>query len=277
MEHSPQEAREVLAWMRRLPLWLNLEGLRIVHASWSSRAIAALRPHLDPDGAFTDEGLVRAAQKDDPVRSAREILLNGIEATPPGGRSVADADGHMRSEVRLKWWRAGEPRLTWRGAALVPDSVLEAIPDTPLPKTILEWFDTGPVWWRTASKPCWSTRSSICRSPRRCSRPCVTRCRRRAKSASSSTPTPMATTSSAISWSKALRSSPVASAPKSSPKPRRACSSRWRLAGKISARAAPSYTRSWGAASTGTASSAPRRRLCSTRRWRLRSAISAWS
>jgi hypothetical protein len=143
MERSPQEAREVLAWMRRLPLWLNLETLRVVHASWSSRAIAVLRPHLDLDGAFTDAGLVHAAQKGDPVRSAREILLNGIEATPPGGRSIADADGHMRSEVRLKWWRAGEPSLTWRDAALVPDSVLEAVPDTPLPTTILEWFDTG--------------------------------------------------------------------------------------------------------------------------------------
>jgi hypothetical protein len=156
MRRDPREAEAVLAWMRRLPLWLELETLCIVHASWSARAIAMLRPYLDRDGAFTAEGLFRSAQKGDPVRRARELLLNGAEAAPPGMFAHADADGHVRSEIRLKWWRAGEKGLTWRQAALVPESARADVPDTALPLDLLEWLvynDSRPVifghYWMT--------------------------------------------------------------------------------------------------------------------------------
>jgi Calcineurin-like phosphoesterase len=142
LQRNPQGGQAVLAWLRRLPLWLDLEDLRVVHASWSSRAINMLKPYLDSHGAFTDEGLARASEKGDSVRSAREILLNGVEAAPPGARELPDAEGHMRSEIRLKWWRAGENDLTWREAALVPESVREYVPDTPLSPEVLQWIDT---------------------------------------------------------------------------------------------------------------------------------------
>ena len=90
MERDPEQALLVLEWLRRLPLWLELHGLRIVHAAWSRTAMTALRPYLDEGGALSDEGLVRAARKGDPVQHDREKLLNGLETELPDGMRFRD-------------------------------------------------------------------------------------------------------------------------------------------------------------------------------------------
>ena len=40
---APQELRSYLEWFRTLPLWLDLDGLRAVHACWDERAMATDR------------------------------------------------------------------------------------------------------------------------------------------------------------------------------------------------------------------------------------------
>lgn len=139
MERDPEETRIVLNWLRQLPLWLELDGLRIVHAGWSLSSMEKLRPWIDERRALTDEGLVRAARKGDPVRHAREMLLNGLEANLPNNMQWLDQEsGKERSEVRLPWWLAGDSELTWRVAAdLVPNEARSKLPDTPLPEGIL--------------------------------------------------------------------------------------------------------------------------------------------
>jgi predicted MPP superfamily phosphohydrolase len=39
---SPDDLKTYLDWFRTLPLWLELEGLRAVHACWDDQAIAAI-------------------------------------------------------------------------------------------------------------------------------------------------------------------------------------------------------------------------------------------
>jgi hypothetical protein len=137
MERDPEEALVVLNWLRRLPLWLELDRLRIAHAGWCLASMEKLRPWIDERRALTDEGLVRAARKGDPVRHAREMLLNGLEANLPNNMRWIDYDGKERPEVRLPWWLAGDSELTWRTAARVPNEVRSKLPDTPLPEGIL--------------------------------------------------------------------------------------------------------------------------------------------
>jgi hypothetical protein len=38
MEKASEEAERVLAWLRRLPLWIETPELRVVHAAWSRPA-----------------------------------------------------------------------------------------------------------------------------------------------------------------------------------------------------------------------------------------------
>jgi hypothetical protein len=144
MEQNPMEAATVLAWMRRLPLWLDLGALRVAHAAWSNNAIAALIPFLDCNRTLTTEGLLRAARNGDELRVAREILINGPEVELPFGISYIDQDGHTRSDARIAWWKLGAKRLTWR-EAIVSDKQLRArLPDTTIPDDVLDDIDDDP-------------------------------------------------------------------------------------------------------------------------------------
>lgn len=138
IQRSPQEAATVLAWLRALPLWIERDDLRVVHACWSSRAMATLTPFLDERGALTSDGLLRASRRGDPVRDAREGVINGPEADLPTGISYRDPDGHLRTSVRLAWWKADQEHLTWRNAVIAEDSVRAQFPTTLLPRGLLD-------------------------------------------------------------------------------------------------------------------------------------------
>ncbi|HTB28290.1 MAG TPA: metallophosphoesterase, partial [Steroidobacteraceae bacterium] len=47
--------REITDWFRTLPLWLDLGGLRVVHACWHQQSMDALQPLLGPDQTLTGE------------------------------------------------------------------------------------------------------------------------------------------------------------------------------------------------------------------------------
>ncbi|MDO0977761.1 metallophosphoesterase [Mycolicibacterium frederiksbergense] len=103
LEQVTGEARaEYLAWFRTQPLWLDLGGIRVVHACWHEASMAA----LGDDRISTDEQLVRASTKGDPIYEAVETLLKGPEISllehrqPP----YLDKDGHSRGAARLRWW-----------------------------------------------------------------------------------------------------------------------------------------------------------------------------
>ena len=100
--------------------------------------MAVLAPFLDGRGTLTEAGLARAARQGDPIRRAREYLLNGPETALPAGIFYLDPDGHERADARIAWWKAGSPGLTWREAVLADDAVRAQIPSTSLPPGLLD-------------------------------------------------------------------------------------------------------------------------------------------
>jgi hypothetical protein len=80
-----------LDWFRTIPLWIELDGLRIVHPCWHQLSMDVLTPHLTADNSLTDEA-VRAA-RETPVFDAIEVLLKGPEIPLGDGRSYDDKDG----------------------------------------------------------------------------------------------------------------------------------------------------------------------------------------
>lgn len=132
---DPQALEETLAWFYTLPLWLELDGLRVVHAAWWPEAMALLREQLTPAHQLTESLLVQASRKGTGAHAALETLLKGVEAPLPAGVSFRDKDGHLRQEARLKWW-CDARRATWRSIAFVPDAVAAQLPETPLPAAI---------------------------------------------------------------------------------------------------------------------------------------------
>ncbi len=98
-----------LEWFRHLPLFLELNGIRIVHATWDVDAVAYLeenRPYIrDEHGRLSDDFLCRASEEGCPEFDALETVLKGKEISLPGNfPGVPDKDGHLRHKVRVQWW-----------------------------------------------------------------------------------------------------------------------------------------------------------------------------
>ncbi len=100
----PNELASYLKWFRTLPMWLDLDGLRVVHACWDTQAVQVVRDALGRHHGITDSFLQLACKKDNPLFTSVEILLKGKEVKLPDGISFKDADGHVRSDIRTRWY-----------------------------------------------------------------------------------------------------------------------------------------------------------------------------
>jgi hypothetical protein len=137
-----QSQRDAVSWFRQLPVWLELPGLRVVHACWHDPSRLILRSCLDSQNCFTEEGLHRASMRNTAEYAAAEILLKGPEQSLPAGISFLDKDGHRRTKVRTGWWDTNAT--TFRKSAIGMDDRLGEIPDTPLPIDF-RYLDDVPV------------------------------------------------------------------------------------------------------------------------------------
>lgn len=98
---SPGELASHLAWFRTLPLWLEFEGLRVVHACWDDESVAA----IGRADAAAAEGFVPAACREQGrLFTAVETLTKGKEAALPAGVYQLDSEGQPRSQFRLRWY-----------------------------------------------------------------------------------------------------------------------------------------------------------------------------
>jgi hypothetical protein len=122
---------DLIEWFRTLPMWLDLPGLRVIHACWDDSMMQlladnypSLNSHLD------DDLLVAASRKGSKEFEAVETLLKGREIEMPNGQSFPDKDGNPRHHIRMRWWDASAR--TYRAAFLGPDSALSHVPEDPI-------------------------------------------------------------------------------------------------------------------------------------------------
>jgi hypothetical protein len=142
VEHDPALHKELIDWFLSLPLWLDLPGLRVVHACWHTRFLAWLEPQLHEARYLTRELMAAAtiepedeAEKDDATPTlfkAVEALTKGIEVPLPNGHSFLDKDGHRRTRVRVRWWDADAS--TYRAGAMLSPQECAALPDAQIPE-----------------------------------------------------------------------------------------------------------------------------------------------
>lgn len=128
------QTRDVLNWMRSLPLFLEEAEFRAVHACWIEASLDRLKA-LTGDGVLTEDQLIRAADRDeaDEMFILAEQITKGPEQRLPEGWSFTDKDGTERDHVRLQWWNAAARN--WRDIAISVPSV-EDLPDEDLPETL---------------------------------------------------------------------------------------------------------------------------------------------
>jgi hypothetical protein len=133
IESFGMETADALDWtswmLETLPLWLEYEGLRIVHACWSDKAINIVK-NRRPSGYLKPEDLEEVAAKKTEFSRAVETITSGPEAKLPADYSFTDNGGHERRSVRLSWWST--ENTTWKKAALSVPNV-DHLPNDALP------------------------------------------------------------------------------------------------------------------------------------------------
>jgi len=136
--------KEIIDWFMTLPLWLELPGLRVVHACWHQRFMDFLAPRLAPGNKLTSDLMVEAtrepedsSEKDNPEPSifkAVETLTKGIEIPLPKAYSFKDKDGHERKRVRVQWWDSNAD--TYKLTAMLDDETRDRLPEEPIPEHV---------------------------------------------------------------------------------------------------------------------------------------------
>jgi diadenosine tetraphosphatase ApaH/serine/threonine PP2A family protein phosphatase len=101
---TPRQLESHLDWFRTLPMWLDLEGVRVVHACWDDQAIATIANALKQHSGLTRPLLHLMFQPAHPLFAAVEAILKGREAPLPAGEFFLDKDGHRRTDTRVRWY-----------------------------------------------------------------------------------------------------------------------------------------------------------------------------
>ncbi|KAF0285812.1 metallophosphoesterase [Spiribacter sp. SSL99] len=143
-EHSALH-EEMVAWFKTLPLYLDLEGLRVVHACWHDASLKTLTPMLDHRQCLHGDAWSDAARKGTDAYNAAETLLKGFEIPLPPGESFLDKQGNERRHIRTRWWE--QHGGTVRSIALMDDATREALSQEPVPGDVLPGYtDEKPVF-----------------------------------------------------------------------------------------------------------------------------------
>jgi len=144
--------RELLEWFETLPLFLELEGLRIVHATWCPHSINALLPHLTPQNQLKPDAWLPANTNGHQVFKAVENLIKGYEVELPNGLQFQDQGGTWRNHARLKWWEDRD--LPLREAIILSGVDSVELPDEQIPASKFLGYDNlmpvlfGHYWWK---------------------------------------------------------------------------------------------------------------------------------
>ena len=128
-ERYADEWQAFLAWFVELPLFLENERFRVVHACWDNSVIGRLRQRLS-EGRLDADFLREAAFADAIAAKALDRLLRGTDMPLPAGLTLTSAEGFTRNFFRTKFWEEN-PR-TYGDVVFQPDGLPEQAARLPL-------------------------------------------------------------------------------------------------------------------------------------------------
>ncbi|GEK47986.1 metallophosphoesterase [Bisbaumannia pacifica] len=116
----PAEWDDTLAWFMQIPLVLELEGLRVVHACWDHALVAALRARL-PEARMDDAFLRESVHPGSEAFRILDRLTRGSHLRLPENVRIHSGDGFTRQSFRTHFW-ARHPR-TYGDVVFQPDNL----------------------------------------------------------------------------------------------------------------------------------------------------------
>lgn len=96
---------EAIKWMKNLPLFLELDGIRVVHACWKESLVDESRYYLKNNNSLEEFSWHLCHDKSHVMYDVIETLLKGPESTLPKELSYKDENNILRNKVRISWWQ----------------------------------------------------------------------------------------------------------------------------------------------------------------------------
>ncbi|MEX2475731.1 metallophosphoesterase [Marinobacter sp.] len=114
----PHEWNEFLEWFYTIPLFLEEEGFRVVHACWDRDLIGKFKQ--SQGGACIDEDFLHASSAIESFAGqVMDTLLRGTDLRLPEGVKITGKDGYVREFFRTKFWADGPQ--TYADVVFQPD------------------------------------------------------------------------------------------------------------------------------------------------------------
>ena len=137
-----------LQWFATIPMWLDLGGIRVVHACWHDTSMEFVEQRCGATPFADINNLVEATAAGSELYRATETLLKGpeISLVDHGAPPYHDKDGHLRDNARLQWWSSDAHTL--RGLAEMGGNFTTETGDPypPLPEIEIDCDETDFVY-----------------------------------------------------------------------------------------------------------------------------------
>jgi len=102
-EAHPYEWNEFLEWFYTIPLFIDDEDFRVVHACWDGDLIEKFKQ--SQGGACIDDDFLHAsAAIESFAGQVMDTLLRGTDLRLPEGMAITGRDGYVREFFRTKFW-----------------------------------------------------------------------------------------------------------------------------------------------------------------------------
>ena len=105
----PKEWSDYLEWFQTLPLYIETDNYRVVHAYWNKDHIEFIKNNLIQ---WDEDWFEKVTDKSTKEYKVVEDLLKGKEYELPSGFYFLDADKAKRQQCRIKWWQQIEKTIT---------------------------------------------------------------------------------------------------------------------------------------------------------------------
>jgi hypothetical protein len=159
--------KDALEWIQTLPLFIETDSFRAVHACWDAHHIDFLK-QSQSGNQLAKGDLELSAKNETPLYEAIECILKGRELKLPDDISFKDKDEHPRHEIRLKWWEEAKGKSYVDMAVKVEKEFVNLttmIPDSLLGNKPIYGVDEKPVffghYWLESPAPDLQ-RSNVC-------------------------------------------------------------------------------------------------------------------
>ncbi len=128
-EDHPKEWQQFLNWFHEIPLFLEKEYFRVVHACWDASAILRFK-NMSPFHCLDLDMLYESSKDGSFLGAFVDRLTRGTSLDLPDNETIISRDGYVRNVFRTKFWNE-EPE-TYADVIFQPDPLPDKILDRPL-------------------------------------------------------------------------------------------------------------------------------------------------